>query len=80
MTPAKDNLQCRIAEFLLVCTKAAYTAINFIQVMLYVIGLSKPEVLGNIHKEEASSEKLATNIQVQWKPLSDRKCHHKKLN
>lgn len=59
----KNNFQCRIADFLLVCTKAVYIAINLIPVMLYIIGLSKPEVLWNIHKKERSSEKLATNRQ-----------------
>lgn len=77
----KNNFQCRIADFLLVCTKAVYIAINLIPVTLYIIGLSKPEVLWNIHKKERSSEQLATNRQKYRGTLYlIEKCLHKKTN
>lgn len=45
MTPAKDNSQHKIANFVLVCMKAVHTVISHILGMLYV------------HKKERSCEK-----------------------
>lgn len=63
MIPAKDNLQHKIANFLLFCTKAVHTAIIVIPGLSYVIRRLNPEVPEYIHgkKKEAVKNWLQIN-------------------
>lgn len=62
MITAKDNLQHKIANFLLFCTKAVHTAIIVVPGLSYIIRRLNPEVPEYIHGKKKEAVKNGLQI------------------